>query len=771
LSKDIQNMLPNVSKIIGEEGLNSIRSLDELHEYLPVEAGGLMVTSALSREGQEELREALKTRTALVRFVSMTPQMGEIGRRYDPLRVKEYITKVLKKKHETDPLDPIFYEFEGIETEPTFRIPFADKAKGHTTPLHLVEQMINMGPEGNEFKRGPEPLDKVLYDRAIEATIRKFKSHGIENLKYAHAVLCTEDSEGDGVPMATLKDKSAGWPAVLDMSKRPRKGNHIRETLRRLSRIFRKGSRSLLMYPGVVYKRFDRMIRLMFFLLTAKLGDFNREARDRAIVAQSFPSQVGEAVPLRTMSKSVQKSKMPEIALRTPYHTAAELRNMDSLSNVECKGKMRATVRYCRFLMGLDTSHWDQQVPPQFWYGFLRVAIALFAPIQRVGFIYSDEFVIFDKETQRRLESLAPGSRHKFRCRIRKTLPEGSVIEEEREYDAEMFEIDSETYLRRIFAGASGNDIVVGDIKFSGYKHIYVSPDGQKWQVGWGQRSGNWSTFLGNSVMNMIVDPYFEFMVEDPVQRQKFTQEYGYELPTKFRTLRSLVAGDDKVVLVELDPGFSSLVEEGVIDTKTLCADMLTFIGQKVNAKKQEGSGKMGPGYAGFAQMLIHKGKVHTRLMDLFDKFFWRETDEATGIDPLTGQDFRHLLGDLGNHARIANTSGSFSRDPHPWLEEGLGILQDLDIPEGKKTNRLLPPKDSEERAILTRLYNARMARRGQQPHGAENLVGFWDTPGPVILEERFSMNQSKLSGPWNPIVKGSPPKDARSEWRKKSYN
>jgi hypothetical protein len=761
-------MVPNMTKIIGEEGLNSIRSLDELHEYLPVEAGGLMVTSALSKEGQEELREALKTRTALVRFVSTTPQMGEIGRRYDPIRVKEYITKILKKKHETDPLDPVFYEFEGIETEPTFRVPFADKAKGHTTPLHLAEQMINMGPTGNEFKRGAEPLDKVLYEKAIEATIRKFKSHGIDDLVFSHAVLCTEDSDGSGVPMATLKDKSAGWPPVLDMSKRPRKGNHIRESLRRLSRIMKKGSRSLLMYPGVVYKRFDRMIRLRFFSEQSKLGDFNREARDRAIVAQSFPSQIGEAVALRPMSKAVQKSKMPEIALRTPYHTSAELKNMDSLSHVECKGKMRAIVRYCRFLMGLDTSHWDQQVPPQFWYGFLRVALALFKPIQRVGYIYSDEFVVFDKETQRRLESLAPGKRHKIMCRIRATLPSGDVIEEEREYDAEMFEIDTESYLRRIFAGASGNDIVVGDIKFSGYKYTYVSPDGRKWQVGWGQRSGNWSTFLGNSVMNMIVDPYFEFAVEDDVQRQKFRQEYGYELPKKFRTLRSLIAGDDKVVLVELDPEFAALVEDGVISTKELCADMLTFIGQKVNAKKQEGSGRMGPGYAGFAQMLVHQGKVHTRLTDLFDKFFWRETDEATGIDPLTGKDYRHLLGDLGNHARIANTSGSFGRDPHPWLETGLGILQDLDVPEGVKTNRLLPPKDSEERAILTRLYNSKMARRGQTPHGVEGLLGFWDTPGPVILEDRFTMNQSKLSGPWNPIVKGRPPRDARSEWRKR---
>jgi len=769
LSKDIVNLVPNVTKIVGEKGLDSIRSLDELHQYLPVEVGGLTVKSALSKEGQEELRETLKTRTALVRYVATTPQMGEVGRRYDPLRVKEYVTKLLKRVHEKDPLDPVIAEFEGITLEPTFTIPFGDKAKGHTTPLHLVEQMINMGPSGNEFKRGPAPCDPELYELAIEDTIRKFKTYGIENLTFAHAVLCTEDSEGDGVPMATLRNKSAGWLGVIDKSKKPRKGNHIQATLHVLSRIMRKGSRSLLKYPGVVFKRFDRMIRLMFFMLNVKLGDFNREARDRAIVAQSFPSQVAEAVGLRPVSKAVQRSKMPDIALRTPYHTSAELKNMDALSHTRNGGKFRDYVLFRKFLIGLDTSHWDQQVPPQFWYGFLRVMIALFGPTQRVGIIYSDEFVIFDKETQRRLEALGAGKRHKMKARVRIPLPSGDVTEEEREYEAEMFEIDTETYLRRVFAGASGNDIVVGDVLFTGYSHTYVSPDLRKWLVGWGQRSGNWSTFLGNSVMNLILDPYFERMCGDDTQRRKFKQEFGYDLPTTFKVERSLVAGDDKVVLVEVDPDFAKAIYDGKMTTKKLSADMLTFVGQKVNAKKQEASGAMGPGYAGFAQMLVYKGKVYTRIMDLLDKIFWRETDEATGIDPLTGKDYRHLIGDLGNHARIANTSGSFGRDPHPWLEHALGIIQDLDVPEGKKLNRMLPPADSEERAILTRLYNARMARRGQQPHGAENLVGFWDTPGPLILEERFTRDQSKLSGPWNPIVKGKPPRDARDEWRRKN--
>jgi hypothetical protein len=270
--------------------------------------------------------------------------------------------------------------------------------------------------------------------------------------------------------------------------------------------------------------------------------------------------------------------------------------------------------------------------------------------------------------------------------------------------------------------------------------------------------------------MNAIDDKYIELMCQHDGERTKFQDNYGYPLPKKMKTVRSLVAGDDKVVVVEVDYDTAALIEEGEYpDTATLCADIMSSFGMKVNAKKQEGSGRMGPGYAGFAQQLVYKGKVYTRIMDLIRKFFWRESDEATGIDPLTGKDYRHLIGDLGNQARIANFAGSFGRDPHPWMEYGLGILQDLDIPKSGKSNRLLPPADSEERQILTRLYNARLARRGQIPAGALEVTGLWDTPAPTFLEERFEQDQSKLKGPWNPIVKGKPVKDARPEWRKRS--
>lgn len=763
---NIDNRIPKLNKLMGDKAVDDFRKLDELHQFLPAEVGGLKMTTLFPEEKDKATRELLKARTSLIRSVSVTPQMGEIGRQYTPKAVREYIQEQVKMWQAETPLDEVHLEFEGIDPD-TLEIPFGKEGQGHTAPLHLLESVLTKGPKGDPVKRGPAPRKAELYDRACDMLAEELISAGISNLKFRHCVLMTEDSQGDGVPFATLREKSAGWSAVLDPSKKPRKGNHILSTLKRAANIFRKGWRSLNVAPGVVYKRFDRMLKLAYYLLNASIGLFNREARDRGIVAQSFEHQTNEAVALLPASTGVQKSTHPSIALRTPYHTAFSLKEMDAM--VADKSFIRDGIRYfIRFFMGTDSSEWDNiSVTPQTWYGFLRVMLRLYKRTQRVGVIYSDEFVVFDQETQRRLEELSPGTKSVLEVTVRVVNANGEAFEEKREYEAEMFEVDTESYLRRIVAQSSSNDIAVGDILVSGFKHVLNTKDHGKVLVGWGQRSGNWSTYLSNSVMNLIDDKYFELAVQDPDVRKQFLDEFGYELPKKFQVIRSLVAGDDKAFVVEIDEDSAVGITEGTLpDTRHLCADLMGMVGMKVNAKKQEGSGKMGPGYAGFAQMLVYKGKVYTRIMDLFRKFFWRETDEATGIDPLTGQDFRHLIGDLGNHARIANAAGSFGRDPHPWLEEGLGVLQDLDVPRDGKQNRLLPPESSEEREVLTRLFNARLARRGQIPAGALDVTGLWDTPGPLILEQRFERDQSKLRGPWNPIVKGKPPTDARPQWR-----
>lgn len=765
MSLDVK--IPLLLEMMGEDRVRQFKTLDEIHDLLPAQVGGLTVKSALSGDGEEEKRELLKARTSLVRHVSMTPQMGEIGRRYDPVALNKYVTKVFKEAQKEIPLDEVFLEFEGIDPK-TMESSVGLEGQGHTTPLHLLESVITKGPTGAPQKKGPAPRDPVLYDKACDMLAEEMMSHGIQNLSFDHAVLCTEDSTGDGLPFATLKDKSAGWTAVTGSKNiKPRKGNWIQPALRHVSKIMKKGAKSLLLFPGVAYKRFDRTLKLLYYYLKANRGDFNIEARDRGIVAQDFSHQSSEAMPFRPVSKGIQGSDYPSIALKTPYHTSFALKEMDSLTH-RYTAIVDGEKIYTTFKMGIDSSEWDNiSVIPQSWYGFLRVMLRLFKPQQRVGIIYSDEFVIFDDETQRSLEMISPGTTKIMDVRVRITNADGTAREEIRAYEAEMYEIDTESYLRRVVAAASCNDIVVGDVQVTGFKHVLKTLEHGNVLVGWGQRSGNWSTYLSNSIMNAIDDKYFSLVVQNDTQRAKFLEAYGYELPKKFETLRSLIAGDDKVVVVEVDPEYAARVTNGLVpSTADLCADLMDMVGMKVNAKKQEGSGKMGPGYAGFAQMLSYKGKVYTRITDVIRKFIFRESDEATGIDPLTGNDYRYLIGDLGNQARLANFAGSFGRDPHPWLDYGLGILQDLDVPSGKKSNRLLPPEDSETRAILTRLFNARLARRGQIPAGALEVAGLWDTPAPTKLEERFEKHQSKLKGPWNPIVKGAPPEDARMTWR-----
>lgn len=763
------NRVPKLTELMGQEDMLALRSLDDVHPHLPARIGGLTVKSAFSEKGEEEIRQLLKNRTSLVRFVSATPQMGAIGMRYSPSAVAEYVQKKVESRQASDPLDEVFLEFEGIDPD-TLEIPFGKEGKGHTAPAHLLESAITKGPEGDEHKKGPAPRKADLYDEACDMLAADMKAAGISNLKFSHAVMCTEDSEGKGIPFAGLKDRSAGYNAVKDPSKKPRKGNHIQAALKRLRNICVPGSRSLLMYPGITYKRFDRGLPLSYFSENGKLGDFNLVARDRAIIAQSFSHQISEALAMRPCSIAIQKSEFPSIALRTPYHTAFRLKELDDFTHSGV-ADFQGGKQYTRFLMGLDSSEWDNiSVIPQTWYGFLRVMLQLYGPTQQFGVIYSDEFVVFDRNTERALEALSPGTRTVMDCTVRISNTDGTVYEEVRSYEAEMFKVDTESYFRRVFAAASANDIIVGDVQVTGFKHVLTTRDHGKVLVGWGQRSGNWSTYLGNGIMNLIDDYYDSLGAKDPEVRAQFKALYGYDLPNKYEVVGSLVAGDDKVVCVEIDPETAALIDDpdsDYPDARTLAADLMDMKGMKVNAKKQEGSGRMGPGFAGFAQMLVTKGKVYTRLMDILTKFFWRESDEATGIDPATGQDYRHLIGDLGNQARISNFAGSFGRDPHPWMDLGLGILQDLDVPEKGMTNRLLPPADSEEREILTRLFNARLARRGQAPAGAAEVYGLWDTPGPVFLEERYESDQSKLKGPWNPIVKGAPPKDARPQWRK----
>jgi len=739
-------VLVNIQKIVPMDKLRTMRSLDEIHEYLPAQVAGLTVKTY---DGPD--RDLLKSRTSVVRFVSNTPAMGAIAKRYSPFAIwrlfKERFSKAEKSGYTKE-----LQDWEGVSD--TGEV--TQKGRGHTNPFQLLDQMLLMGPTGDEFKQGPAPVSWPVHYRAVSKVTDSLRAAGISQLQASHMVLSTEDSRGDGVPFAMLAKKSAAMPATLDDSKKPNKGNHLRSAVNKARRILVPGFRGLLFWPGLVFKRYDRGAPIAFYEDTeaarSKIVEF---AKDRAIIAQPFPHQVTEGTVLRPVQRAIQMSSVEEIDVRTQYHTS--LMFQDMVNAVSTPGK-----EMVRFTIGADESGWDHHMTPQGWYAAWEVVRSLYPDTLRIGWIECDEFVIFDKEAQRKLEEIAVGNTSEIEVRTRVTKSDGTVETHICVAKAGMEEIDTDSYLRRIFATASGNDILIGDIQLTGYKHVLDTPNHGKIQLGFGMRSGNWGTFLVNSIVNWYKSFLFEQIVKDPASRAQFSKMFGYELPRVLKFIKRLFRGDDSAFVLEVDPDY---VRNGQ-PISVLIADLIKFTGGKANAKKQETSDLPGRALFGFAQVFVSEDYPTgvSGISRVMERMINREEDEATGIDPTSGEDLRHLIGDLGNWARHLALYDAFGKTAHPLRETVAGIWQDLDIPDRGFERRMLPPRDPIERQKLSNLFYSRLLRRGQAPPDSEKLVNIWNTDLGPFLEERIT-NDTKLSGSWNPISK-NPPEDARPQWR-----
>jgi len=744
--------IDNVLKFIPRNELVKMRSLEEVKPYLPATVGGLTIKVY---DGPEP--DLVKERTNVVRFVSNTPAMGSIAKKYSPFAIARHALQRLSK-HPNRDYDPELQKFDGyIDGQPSM-----DKqARGHTNPFHLFHQMIAMGPDGDMYKRGPAPMPWDVHSRAVRKITTALQSAGVHTLKPAHMVLCTEDSKGDGVPFAMLKDKAAAMPFILNSTRKPRKGNWLLEAVNLARKILVPAYRGLLFWPGVVYKRYDRPAPIEIYGETDKaLETLILQAKDRAIIAQPFPSQLAEGVILRPVQKAIQSSKVPELDVRTPYHTSNVLEDVGNW--VQQEGGSES-----RFTIGVDESGWDHHMTPQSWYAAFQIVRSCYPKTIKVGWIECDEFVVFDKISQRKLDEVAPGNTIQLEVRTRTTKSDGTVRESICVAKAGMTEIDTDTFLRRVLATTSGNDILLGDIVFSGYRHILETPDDGKVMLGYGMRSGNWGTFLMNSFANWYKAECYQIMATHPVARSQFNELYGYDLPSKLLVTKKLFRGDDAVLGIEVDSESAQRIRQGTLKPSVLLADLIAFTGGKANAKKQETSDTLGRFMVGFSQIFANEQYPRgvsswTRVME---RMMWREEDEATGIDPTTGEDLRYLIGDMGNWSRLSNLYGSFGKGLHPLRDLVIGLWQDLDIPELGHPGRLVPPRDAETRVKLNNLFLSRLIRRGQAPPGAEDMVNMWDTDLGPELEERYHKTQ-ELRGSWNPISSSTPPEDARPFWR-----
>jgi len=421
-----------VLKIVSESELKAMRSLDELHQHLPASVNGVTI-----RRYQGPELDVLRQRTGIVRSTSNTPAMGAIAKRYSPFAIDRVSTERLAKHPERD-YDPELQHFDGMKDGKPI---WAVKARGYIAPFNLLDQVLTMAPQGDSFKRGPTPIPWNVHQKAVETVIIKLHAAGVKELDAAHMVLCTEDSTGDGVPFAMLKDKSAAMPFVLNKERKPQKGKWIKEAAELGKRILDKAHRGLLFWPAVVYKRYDRPAPIEFFSDDEKAKSMiNLYAKDRAIMAMPYPHQVTEGTMLRPVQIAIQKSSVSEIDVRTPYHTANVLEDLGNWVQHGAGSNNRYTI-------GVDESGWDHHMTPQGWYAAFQILRALMKPTHRIGVIECEEFVIFDRRTQSQLERIAPGNTTTFRVRTRVTKADGTAEERTCDAKASMYEIDTDTYL------------------------------------------------------------------------------------------------------------------------------------------------------------------------------------------------------------------------------------------------------------------------------------------------------------------------------------
>jgi hypothetical protein len=401
------------------------------------------------------------------------------------------------------------------------------------------------------------------------------------------------------------------------------------------------------------------------------------------------------------------------------------------------------------FSIGTDESGWDHHFTPQMYYGVYLVYKALLPPTMRIGVIYSDKAVVFQEGDQARLERMVPG----LRAPITVTTFDGNDQKRET-FEAELFIVNTESYLRRLFAGASGTDVRFGDVIVSGYKTVIDTPRDGKFLTGFGMRSGNYMTFYANSVANEIKLHYIAAASQDAETSTKFQTEFGY-WPPEMRLAWSVVRGDDAGQVWEI---LAKSPDDWT--PSQLIADWLTMTGGKANAAKQETSDEMGRWNLGFAQMFTNENfpRGVSSLLRVLERNVFNERDEVVLDDPDTGEDLRPYILLMNKVGRISNLYGIFGKEEHPLREELTALLQDIDV-EG----RMMPPMTEEERRLASRAFMLRLLRRGSIPVDSEVIIDMWNTGLAPFVEERFRENKEKLTGKWSPIKHHV---DARPVWR-----
>ena len=723
-----QHHLDNLAQVVPLPKLAKMRKLSDLDEYLPFEAAGLTV-----RVDENDVRgTTAKHRGGAFVTLSNTPATQIMTRMSDPRDIARLFEESIERDY-----NPNLVEWEG-------KFNGVLKPRGGRNPLHMLEMALIGGPTGDPAKKTATPYQWDLFYQAVDRVIKRLKDSVGNQVLPKHLIPSTPASTRRVLKIAHVLKNSAGDPWFSDPDVgRTAKQYHLKSAVEYAHRFMQPGESSLPRWPSCSFARGDRAYPWLAALDDEEARDLAvHQKRDRKIDASSFVVQLMDGVFTQALAEGISLSNVPEIDMRAPDRLANHFEH--GYNVVQKHGKDV-------FSVGRDESSWDMHFPPQLWYGCYLVYREMFPPEFDMITAFSDRALLLNSMEMSRLQARGTGVdfSHPFRYM-------DGTVEKVKDVDCTSTQIHTDSVLRRMFAAASGNPMRFGHIIVDGYDVLLDTPRDGKFLCGWSMRSGNFCTFLANSLGNWIKSIYLELASHDEDEKAKFAQQFGYTPPSM--NLKWFVCRGD-------DAGDVWEITDRSQDWKIsqLIADWLTFVGAKANAKKQETSDERGVWRLGFAQLYTDEEfpRGVSSMVRVLERHIWNEADEVVTVDPDSGEDLRPYLELMNTFGRTNVLWGLWGRAEHPRAREFTALLQDID------SNRMLPPLDAEERRLAERAYRLKLMRRGQLPANQldQGIGGFWATPLSSYVQKRYDSEPRLQDHAWSPVAR-HPSGDAREFWR-----
>lgn len=720
-------VLENLTKVVPADDLKKMTKLSQLHPYLPLNVAGVTIRLDDSATGV-----TAAGRQGGFLTLSNTPAIQELIQEYDPREIASYIEKELDLNY-----DPELREFEGTVEDNILA------GRGLRNPFHLLEQALISGPQGDSMKGNPTPYQWEQFDQVVDDVIAIIRTRlGTDELLPKYALPCTPASTERGLRVSHILDNSAAEPFFSDSKVNSTKKRANLRAAFEMAAKFAGDTSRLPLWPAVAFARGDRTAS-DFSLLRDDPEARSRvvhEMKDRLISGQSFVLQILDGTFTQALSEKMASANIPEIDMREPWLLSDWFEEGMNIVKSLDRGKS----------IGTDESAWDQHFTPQLWYAVFRIYKALFPETAEITFGFSDHPVVLGVADARKIDGISAEGRF--------TLDMTVLIGEEeqvRPVEFEKVRVKTDDILRRIFAGASGTGFRFGQIIVDGFRQVIDTPRDGKIQLGWSMRSGNWMTFLGNSLGNWVKLAYIAKASRNDALRDIYLRTFGV-MPPRIKLRWLVIRGDDAGQVWEfVDKDDESSIAEAM-------ANWFTLLGGKANAKKQETSDEFGRWMLGFAQVFTSENwprGVSSGLRTLA-RVTWNERDEVVLDDPDSGEDMRPYLRLMNMVGRMSNIWGLWNRGVHPRAREITAIVQDLDY-----RDRIMPPLTDEERRLAGRAFALRLYRRGQitDPAQLGSVVrSFWTTDLAAFVKNRFE-SMPRLAGEYTPLNRTP---NARDVWR-----